>query len=70
MPTQPGPILNLIGQLSALYGEPEEALSWLERAYEEHDPLMTQLKVDPYLDSLRSDPRFQDLLRRIGFPET
>ncbi len=45
-------------------------MTWLERAYEERDPLMVQLKVDPRFDPLRSDPRFDDLLRRIGFPES
>jgi hypothetical protein len=54
---------------SALIGETEEAMTWLERAYEERHPLVILAKVDPRLDPLRSDPRFQDLLRRIGFLE-
>jgi hypothetical protein len=58
-----------IAWLSALIGETEEAMTWLERAYEERDPLLVNAKTDPRLDPLRSDPRFQDLLRRIGFPE-
>ncbi len=45
-------------------------MTWLERAYEEREPLLLAAKVDPRLDPLRSDPRFQDLLRRIGFPES
>ncbi len=53
----------------AIVGETEEAMTWLERAYEERDPLLLLAKVDPRLDPLRSDPRFDDLLRRIGFPE-
>ncbi len=45
-------------------------MTWLERAYEERDPMLLNAKHDPRLDPLRSDPRFQDLLRRIGFPES
>ncbi len=54
---------------SAVIGETEEAMPWLERAYEERDPLLVNAKTEPRLDPLRSDPRFDDLLRRIGFPE-
>jgi TolB-like protein/tetratricopeptide (TPR) repeat protein/predicted Ser/Thr protein kinase len=49
-------------------GEKDQAFEWLERAYEVHDQGITALKVDPPLDPLRSDPRFQDLLRRLKFP--
>ncbi len=59
-----------IAALSAAIGETEEAMTWLERAYEERDPLLLFAKTDPSMDSLRSDPRFQDLLRRIGFPQS
>jgi TolB-like protein/Tfp pilus assembly protein PilF len=48
--------------------ENEQALDWLEKAYEEHDPNMAFLNVRPWVDPLRSDPRFQDLLRRMNFP--
>jgi TolB-like protein/DNA-binding winged helix-turn-helix (wHTH) protein/Tfp pilus assembly protein PilF len=44
----------------------DEALHWLEKAYQEHSSSLTALKVDPTYDPLRSDPRFQELLRRIG----
>jgi serine/threonine protein kinase/Tfp pilus assembly protein PilF len=49
-------------------GENEEAFRWLERAYEERANLLVFLKVEPKVDPLRSDPRFQDLLRRMNFP--
>jgi DNA-binding SARP family transcriptional activator len=47
-------------------GETERAFEWLERAVEEHDAWLVWLKVDPVLDALRPDPRFADLLRRVG----
>ncbi len=53
-----------------MIGETEDAMTWLERAYEERDPVLLLAKTDPRLDPLRSDPRVQDLLRRIGFPES
>jgi len=46
--------------------EKDKAFEWLERAYEQRD-WMT-LKLDPFMDSLRSDPRFRDLLRRLDLP--
>ena len=47
-------------------GETERAFEWLERAVEEHDAWLVWLKVDPVLDDLRPDPRFADLVERIG----
>jgi hypothetical protein len=42
---------------------------WLEKAYQERANLMAYLKVTPVVDSLRSDPRFDNLLRRMGLPQ-
>src|SRR5437763_3039640 len=47
-------------------GETERAFEWLERAVEERDAWLVWLKVDPVLDALRPDPRFADLVERIG----
>jgi len=52
----------------ALLGEKDQAFEWLENAYREYDNWMFQLQ-DPVWDPLRSDPRFQDLLRRMNFPD-
>ena len=52
----------------ASLGEKDKALDWLEKGFKEHAPVMATIKVDPSYDSLRSDPRFQDLLRRMNFP--
>ena len=50
-------------------GEKDRALDWLEKAYAEHAPGVSMLKVDPRYNGLRTDPRFQDLLRRLNFPD-
>lgn len=47
-------------------GDKQEAFKWLEDAYYAHDVGLVYLQVDPCLDPLRSDPRFTDLLRRVG----
>src|SRR5262249_1140820 len=49
-------------------GEEERALEWLGKADEEHSHWLIYLHLDPSMDGLRADPRFQDLLRRIGLP--
>ncbi len=51
-------------------GNKEEALADLEKAYSEHFSIMTTLKVEPAYDALRGDPRFQDLLRRVGLADS
>ena len=51
-------------------GDKEEALVDLEKAYSEHSNFLTNLKVEPAYDPLRSDPRFQDLLRRVGLADS
>jgi serine/threonine-protein kinase len=50
-------------------GENDKAMEWLEIAYQDRNPWMVYLQVESRLDPLRSDPRFQDLLRRMNFPE-
>jgi tetratricopeptide (TPR) repeat protein len=49
-------------------GENDRAMECLEKAYEEHSHWLIYLHIDPSMDGLRSEPRFQELLRRIGLP--
>ncbi len=47
-------------------GDRDAAFVWFEKAYANHSNTLTGLKVDPAFDPLRGDPRFQDLMRRVG----
>ena len=58
-----------IATVYAGLGDRDKAFEWLERAYDERSPGLTWLKVEPMLDSIRSDPRYADLLRRMGLPQ-
>jgi eukaryotic-like serine/threonine-protein kinase len=53
------------GVLHAQLGESDETFAFLEKAFEERQPWLGQLQFDPQFESLRSDPRFADLVRRI-----
>ncbi|MDQ2938060.1 MAG: tetratricopeptide repeat protein, partial [Acidobacteriota bacterium] len=50
-------------------GEKDQAFSWLEKAYEEHSFNIVTLRVEPRWDSIRSDPRFAELMRKIRLPQ-
>jgi TolB-like protein/Tfp pilus assembly protein PilF len=56
------------GRIHAALNQTDEALGCLEAAYEQRASWMILVKVDPCFDNLHSDPRFQDLLRRMNFP--
>ena len=59
-------------QFATIYaglGDKDEAFRLLEKAYEEHSSSMTFLAVDPFWYSMRSDPRYTDLLRRMRLPQ-
>ena len=47
----------------------DKAFHWLGVAVEERSASLVYLKTDPFLDNLHSDPRFSDILRRVGLPE-
>ena len=58
-------------QVAAIYaglGDKDQAFAWLEKAYAERSSWLVHIKWDPRLTNLRLDPRFQDLVRRIGLP--
>lgn len=65
---RPGYVSYAVAEIYEALGRKEEALGWLEKAYEERAPQMIGLKSN--FDALSSDSRFQDLLRRVGVPNS
>jgi serine/threonine-protein kinase len=58
-----------IATIYAALGDKDQAFAWLEKAYEGNDGILVRLKVDSRFDSLRNDPRFAELVKRIGLPQ-
>jgi tetratricopeptide (TPR) repeat protein len=58
-----------IAQIYARLGDYNQAIDWLEQAYNGRDSKLTYVKVEPAFDGLRSDSRFQKLLQRLGLPQ-
>jgi tetratricopeptide (TPR) repeat protein len=57
-------------RVAAVYvalGDTDQAIKWLRKSYEDHDNWLAQLRVDPVMDPLRADPRFQELMRKMRF---
>jgi len=59
---------NVVAFVYGLVGDKDRAFAWLERGFAEHNGDLTDLNVDPIWDPLRDDPRFKDLVRRVGLP--
>src|SRR5580692_6461665 len=58
-----------IAELYAGLGDKTQTFHWLNTAYQEHDWLLITLNTNPELDPLRSDPRFAELVRKVGLPQ-
>ncbi len=58
-----------IAAVYAALGKAKDAFAWLEKAIEERSPRLVELTLDPIFDPLRSDPRFDGLVRRVGLPQ-
>ncbi|HUR98257.1 MAG TPA: hypothetical protein VMZ26_09365, partial [Pyrinomonadaceae bacterium] len=53
----------------AALGDKDNAFAELEKSYKAHDWFLQRIKVDPFMDPLRDDPRYKDILKRINLPE-
>ena len=62
-------IAYFIASIYATLGDKENAFIELEKSYSAHDFYMNRLKVDPYWDPLRTDPRFETMLKRMNYPD-
>lgn len=58
-----------VATIYAALGDSNKAFDELEKSFEQHDWFLHQLKVDPFIDPVRLDPRFKEMLKRIGLPE-
>jgi tetratricopeptide (TPR) repeat protein len=64
-----GPLPDLyLAHLNALLNDQPQVLRYLEHAYDQRNPWLLNVQVDPAMDSMRSLPGFRDLVRRIGLP--
>ena len=61
-------IQRMIGRAHEKLGDKDKAFEWLEKDFQNRNGGLTLIKVEPFLDSLHGDPRFADLVRRIGLP--
>jgi tetratricopeptide (TPR) repeat protein len=68
-PSRPAYSPLTVADSYALLGDRDNAFVWLEKAYQQHASGLLGLPVNPAFDSLHSDPRYADLIRRIGFPQ-
>lgn len=59
---------QFMAQIHLGLGEKDLTLQWLEKAFEDRSIVMPWLKMEPMFDPLRKEPRFQELVRRVGFP--
>jgi hypothetical protein len=59
----------MIAAVYAGLGDKNQAFDWLNKGIDERSSSMVYLKVDPFFDTLHADPRYSDLLRRIGLPQ-
>jgi TolB-like protein/DNA-binding winged helix-turn-helix (wHTH) protein/Tfp pilus assembly protein PilF len=57
-----------IAQIYADRGDADKAFQWLDRAYQQHDAGMRDLKIDPWLRGVRGDPRYAELLKKMNLP--
>jgi TolB-like protein/tetratricopeptide (TPR) repeat protein len=57
-----------IAETYAWRGDKERAFAWLERAFAQHDGGLTLIKIDPFMGSLRGDPRYLALLKKMNLP--
>jgi serine/threonine-protein kinase len=57
-----------VAEVYAWRGERDAAFAWLERAHAQHDGILVQIKFDPLLTKLHSDPRFAAMVKKMGLP--
>jgi hypothetical protein len=59
-------VLYMIAQIHAALGDRQRAFEWLDKAYQAHDISLLGIKTDPTFESFHQEPRFVELMRRVG----
>jgi hypothetical protein len=59
----------VVGFIYAKAGDKDQAFAWLEKGLKEKSDGIQYLKTNPMADSLRSDPRYADMIKRMGLPQ-
>ena len=59
----------MLAEVHAGLGDYDKSFEYMNRAYEEHSPLLAWLRTIPEYDAVRSDPRYDELLRRLGLTQ-
>lgn len=57
-----------IAEAHAYRGEVDKSFAWLDRSYQQRDPCTPEFKADPLMKSLRQDPRYGELLKKMNLP--
>jgi hypothetical protein len=66
--TLSGEAADQIAEIYAWFGEPDQAFEWLNRAFAQRDGGISDIKTDPLFASLRQDPRYVAMLRKLALP--
>jgi len=60
----------VLGTIFFEVGNPDQGFGWLERSYESHETEMSWLKMEPIIQTYKSDPRYEEIYQKMKFSDT